>query len=233
MSKILLVEDDQTIRLTIEFALTKAGYAVTSASDGVEALEYAHNIAPDLILLDLMLPKVSGIEVAKSLRDHGNMVPIIMLTALDREEDKIRGLDAGADDYVTKPFSTDELLARIRSNMRRSGAGTASGTGVIEAGEMHIDLQAARVTVSGEPVTLRSKEYKLLVAMASRPGALATRQWLAREVWGEEFLSTSRTIDTHVRRIRKAVDKNGWSYIQTAHGMGYRFEPTKDERSER
>lgn len=224
MSSILLVEDDQTIRLTVEFALTKAGYAVTTASDGAAALEYAHSANPDLILLDLMLPKVSGLDVARSLRAHNDEVPIIMLTALDREEDKIRGLDAGADDYITKPFSTDELLARIRANMRRAGVSTSKSSGVIDAGELHIDLDAARVSVAGEPVELRSKEYKLLVAMASRPGALSTRQWLAEEVWGEEFLSTSRTIDTHVRRIRKAIDRNGWTYIQTAHGMGYRFE---------
>ena len=224
MSSILLVEDDQTIRLTVEFALTKAGYAVTTASDGATALEYVHSANPDLVLLDLMLPKVSGIDVARNQRAPNNDVPIIMLTALDREEDKIRGLDAGADDYITKPFSTDELLARIRANMRRAGVSTSKSSGSIDAGELHIDLDAARVSVAGEPVELRSKEYKLLVAMASRPGALSTRQWLAEEVWGEEFLSTSRTIDTHVRRIRKAIDRNGWTYIQTAHGMGYRFE---------
>ncbi|MGI6590455.1 MAG: response regulator transcription factor [Eggerthellaceae bacterium] len=229
MPSILLVEDDQTIRLTVEFALTKAGYAVTTAPDGKTALEYAETTNPNLILLDLMLPKVSGIDVARTLRAHNNTVPIIMLTALDREKDKIRGLDAGADDYITKPFSTDELLARIRANMRRAGISTSKRTGKIEAGELSIDLDAARVTVAGEPVTLRSKEYKVLVALASRPGALATRQWLALEVWGEEFLSTSRTIDTHIRRIRKAIDRNGWTYIQTAHGMGYRFEPTKKE----
>lgn len=229
MSSILLVEDDQTIRLTVEFALTKAGYAVTTASDGATALEYAHSANPDLILLDLMLPKVSGLDVARNLRAHNDEVPIIMLTALDREEDKIRGLDAGADDYITKPFSTDELLARIRANMRRAGISTSKSSGTIDAGELHIDLDAARVTVAGEPVELRSKEYKLLVAMASRPGALSTRQWLAEEVWGEEFLSTSRTIDTHVRRIRKAIDRNGWTYIQTAHGMGYRFEAIQSE----
>lgn len=225
MPSILLVEDDQTIRLTVEFALTKAGYAVTTAPDGKAALEYAETTDPDLILLDLMLPKVSGLDVVRVLRDSKNNVPIIMVTAIDREKDKIRGLDAGADDYITKPFSTDELLARIRANMRRAGISATKRTGKIEAGELSIDLDAARVTVAGEPVALRSKEYKVLVALASRPGALATRQWLALEVWGEEFLSTSRTIDTHVRRIRKAIDKNGWTYIQTAHGMGYRFDP--------
>lgn len=229
MPSILLVEDDQTIRLTVEFALTKAGYAVTTAADGERALECAETANPDLVLLDLMLPKVSGLEVARTLRARNDDVPIIMLTALDREQDKIRGLDAGADDYITKPFSTEELLARIRANMRRAGLGASRLPSTIEAGELSIDLDAARVSVAGNPVSLRSKEYKLLVAMASRPGALTTRQWLAQEVWGEEFLPTSRTIDTHVRRIRKAIDRNGWTYIQTAHGMGYRFEPKHAE----
>ena len=176
-----------------------------------------------------MLPRLSGLEVARDLRAHNDEVPIIMLTALDREEDKIRGLDAGADDYITKPFSTDELLARIRANMRRAGVSTSQHAGIIRAGELEIDVDAARVRVAGKIVELRTKEYKLLVALASRPGALATRQWLAEEVWGEEFLSTSRTIDTHVRRIRKAIDKDGWTYIQTAHGMGYRFEAIRED----
>lgn len=229
MPSILLVEDDQTIRITVEFALTKAGYAVTTATDGEAALECAYKVNPDLILLDLMLPRLSGLEVARDLRAHNDEVPIIMLTALDREEDKIRGLDAGADDYITKPFSTDELLARIRANMRRAGVSTSQHAGTIKAGELEIDVDAARVRVAGKVVDLRTKEYKLLVALASRPGALATRQWLAEEVWGEEFLSTSRTIDTHVRRIRKAIDKDGWTYIQTAHGMGYRFEAIHED----
>ncbi|MGI6032930.1 MAG: response regulator transcription factor, partial [Coriobacteriales bacterium] len=155
MPSILLVEDDQTIRLTVEFALTKAGYAVTTAPDGQSALEYARTANPDLILLDLMLPKISGLDVARTLRAHNDTVPIIMLTALDREEDKIRGLDAGADDYITKPFSTDELLARIRANMRRAGINSSRHTGKIEAGELIIDLDAARVTVAGEVVQLR------------------------------------------------------------------------------
>ncbi len=223
MSSILLVEDDQTIRLTVEFSLTKAGYEVTSVGDGEQALRCAYAIDPDLILLDVMLPKKSGFEVVRDLREHNDEVPVIMLTALDREEDKVKGLDAGADDYITKPFSTKELLARIRANMRRATMGTTTHTGIIEAGQLKIDVDAARVFVNGEEVFLRSKEYALLVAMASRPDALCTRQWLAQEVWGEDFLSTSRTIDTHVRRIRKAIERNGWTYIQTAHGMGYRF----------
>ena len=226
MADILLVEDDKTIRITTEFALTREGYAVTCAADGATGLASAREAKPDLVLLDVMLPKMTGIEVARALREAGDEVPIIMLTALDGDADKVRGLDAGADDYITKPFSTAELLARVRAHLRRSQLhGQAPGEDArIEAGQLCIDKGAARVLVAGQPVELRSKEYALLVALAQRPGKLCTRQWIAEQVWDEEFLSTSRTIDTHVRRIRKAINRDGWTYIQTAHGMGYRFE---------
>ena len=207
MPRILLVEDDKTIQMTLEFALTRADYEVTSVSDGVSALEAARLTSPDLIL-----------------RAEGSNVPIIMLTALDRDEDKVAGLDSGADDYMTKPFSTTELLARIRANLRRATREGQRSDPVIEAGQLRIDTQAARVTVGGEPVRLRSKEYALLVALATHHGALCSRQWLTQEVWAETFLPTSRTIDTHVRRLRQAIERDGWTYIQTERGMGYRFE---------
>ena len=229
MAQILLVEDDKTIRIATEFALTQAGYEVSVAADGAQGFETAKKINPDIILLDLMLPKMSGFEVAERLRKDGNDVPIIMLTALDREEDKIKGLDAGADDYITKPFSTKELLARVRANLRRVRPHENETKTTIEVGNLCIDTQAARVTVAGQTIDLRSKEYALLLTLATHPGVLCTRDWIANQVWGEEFLSTSRTIDTHVRRVRKAINKDGWSYIQTAHGMGYRFEPKHKE----
>ena len=225
MATILLAEDDQTIRMTVEFALVKAGYEVTAVADGETALQAAYSAHPDLILLDLMLPRKSGFEVASDLRAHNNNVPIIMVTALDQEQDKIHGLDAGADDYITKPFSVNELLARIRANLRRAQAKTMEHGSIITAGEMTIDVDNAVVTIAGKPVSLRNKEYRLLVAMAQRRGALCTRQWLSEEVWGESFVNSSRTIDTHVRRVRKAIDADGWTYIQTVQGMGYRFEP--------
>lgn len=225
MPSILLVEDDKTIRLALGFTLTNEGYELTVATDGAQGLEMARTADPDLILLDIMLPKLSGLEVARLLRNDGNKVPIIMLTALDQEADKIAGLDAGADDYVTKPFSTAELLARVRANMRRRMRPDADRPAQIDAGELHMDLAAARVLVKGSPVRLRKKEYQLLFALASRPGVLCTRQWLSREIWGEAFLPTSRTIDTHIKRLRKVIDHDGWTYIHTEHGMGYRFEP--------
>lgn len=224
MPNILLVEDDKTIRLALQFSLTHEGYEVTVAADGVQGLDIAQSGGPDLILLDVMLPKLSGLEVARALREAGDDVPIIMLTALDRESDKIAGLDAGADDYVTKPFSTAELLARVRANLRRHGATHAQTSERIVAGALEIDPVATRVYVGGSPVRLRHKEYLLLFALASRSGALCTRQWLSQEVWGEAFLPTSRTIDTHIRRLRKAIERDGWTYIHTEHGMGYRFE---------
>lgn len=230
MSTILLVEDDPTIRLTMEFALTKAGYAVSSCENGLAGLERAQEIEPDLILLDIMLPGMNGFDIATKLRETDSTTPIIMLTALDRNEDKIRGLDAGADDYITKPFSTEVLLARIRANMRRAQVHAPQSKEIIEFGDMSIDVPNSRVKIKGEVIELRSKEYGLLLALASRPGALCRREWLAKEVWQEDFLSTSRTIDVHIRRIRKAVEEpSDYLYIHTVHGMGYRFEPVKDQ----
>lgn len=226
MQQILLVEDDKTIRLTLEFALTREGYAVSSAADGAEGLEAARTTDPDLILLDLMLPHVSGTEIARSLRASGCDTPIIMLTALDTEADKVAGLDAGADDYVTKPFSTAELLARVRAQLRRTHH-EPQLTETIVAGPLTIDPVAMRVEIDGEPVRLRAKEYRLLSVLAARRGALCTRQYLTQEVWNEVFLPTSRTLDTHIRRLRKAIQVDGWSFISTEHGMGYRFEPTQ------
>jgi DNA-binding response OmpR family regulator len=227
MAHILLVEDDKSIRMALDFALTRAGYEVSCAANGSEGLEAARTVKPDLILLDILLPKLSGIEVARNLRSSGSKTPIIMLTALDGDGDKIAGLDAGADDYVTKPFSTPELLARIRANLRRQGLGNAP-SGTIVAGPLTIDIDATRVTLDGKPVKLRTKEYALLLALATHQGALCTRQWLAQEVWGEVFLPTSRTIDTHVRRLRKALDGTSWTFVQTEHGMGYRFDPIQE-----
>ena len=182
MSSILLIEDDKTIRLALGFTLTNEGYELTVATDGAQGLEVARTADPDLILLDVMLPKLSGLEVARLLRSDGNKVPIIMLTALDQEVDKVAGLDAGADDYVTKPFSTAELLARVRANMRRRMESGIDKPSQIDVGALHLDMNGARVLVAGEPVKLRKKEYQLLFALASKPGVLCTRQWLSREI---------------------------------------------------
>lgn len=228
MSTILVVEDDPIIRQTVEYALRRAGFEARSAADGPSALALAEEVDPDLVLLDLMLPGMDGYEIAGRLRAGGRDAAIIMVTALDTERDKVRGLDAGADDYITKPFSMDELLARVRANLRRVKAReTLADDRVIEVGDLLIEPASFKVSVAGTPARLRLKEFQLLLAMAKRPGQLCTRQTLAEEVWGYEHMTSSRTIDVHVRRVRQAIeDPSRYIYIHTVHGMGYRFEPT-------
>ncbi len=227
MARILIVEDDPIIRQTVEYALKRAGFEVASSGDGLEALDLARAIAPDLVVLDLMLPGIDGYEFAEELRKTDTETAIIMVTALDQERDKVRGLDAGADDYMTKPFSMEELLARVRANLRRvREREVLQDDRVIEVGDLRIEPSELRVFVKGVPVKLRLKEFQLLLALASTPGALRTRQYLAQEVWGYDFLPSSRTIDVHIRRLRQAVeDPSDLVFIHTVHGMGYRFDP--------
>lgn len=228
MTTILLIEDDPTIRLTTEFSLTKHGYAVSSCEDGISGYETALSIEPDLILLDVMLPGMNGFEVASKLRKEGFNSPILMLTALDADEDKIKGLDAGADDYVTKPFSTEVLLARIRANLRRTEMDEVSMSKPQTYGDLTLDIENSTASVKGKPLKLRSKELALLFALAERQGMLCRRTWLTQKVWKEDYLSTSRTIDVHIRRLRSVLDEvSDYRYIHTVHGMGYRFEPIK------
>ena len=227
MTNILVVEDDPIIRQTVEYSLKRAGFSVNVVADGALALKAAEHLQPDLVLLDLMLPGMDGYEIAERLRAEDKETAIIMVTALDTERDKVRGLDAGADDYITKPFSMEELLARVRANLRRVRVrDTLADERVIEIGDLLIEPKSFRVSVAGEKVRLRLKEFQLLVALAERPGELATRQILAEEVWGYDHLPSSRTIDVHVRRLRQAVeDPSQYVYVHTVHGMGYRFEP--------
>jgi len=227
MATILVVEDDPIIRQTVEYSLKRAGFSVHSVADGGDALEAAAAIKPDLVLLDLMLPTLDGYQIAERLRADDKETAIVMVTALDTERDKVRGLDAGADDYITKPFSMEELLARVRANLRRVRTKeTLADESTLEVGDLVIEPKSFRISVAGRPVKLRLKEFQLLLALARREGQLATRQILAEEVWGYEHLPSSRTIDVHVRRVRQAVeDHSEYIYIHTVHGMGYRFEP--------
>ena len=227
MARILIVEDDPIIRQTVEYALKRAGFDTASSGDGLEALDIARAVQPDLILLDLMLPSLDGYQFAEELRHFDKEVAIIMVTALDTASNKVRGLDVGADDYMTKPFSMEELLARVRANLRRvREREVLKGDALIEIGDLRIEPRELRASVKGEPAKLRLKEFQLLVALASHPGALRTRQHLASEVWGYDFLPSSRTIDVHIRRLRQAIeDPSDNIYIHTVHGMGYRFEP--------
>lgn len=227
VAAVLIVEDDPIIRQTVDYALRRAGFDTRLAADGRTGLEIALSERPDLVLLDLMLPGIDGYTFAAELRRSDTDAAIIMVTALSEERDKVRGLDAGADDYLTKPFSMEELLARVRANLRRvKEREVLRADEVIEVGDLVIEPSQFRVTVRGNAARLRLKEFQLLVALARNPGQLMTRHRLAEEVWGYEFLPSSRTIDVHVRRLRQAVeDPSAFSYVHTVHGLGYRFEP--------
>ena len=223
VAEILIVEDDEVIMGTLAYNLSRNGFGVSQATSGNEALRMARNLRPDLILLDVMLPGESGIEVCERIRERDQEVVIVMVTAKDAEEDKVRGFEAGADDYVTKPFSMKELVARINANLKRSETGQRGK--ILEAGDLQLDTKNFTVRVGGNPLDLRLKEFELLAALASAPGELKSREELAKEVWGHAGVGSSRTIDVHIRRIRAALDeKSSYRYIHTVRGLGYRFE---------
>jgi DNA-binding response OmpR family regulator len=222
-AEILIVEDDEVIMGTLAYNLSRQGYGVSQATSGAEALRIARRLRPDLILLDVMLPGESGIEVCERIRERDRDVVIVMVTAKDAEDDKVRGFEAGADDYVTKPFGMKELVARINANLKRSETG---GRGkILEAGDLQLDTKNFTASVGGDPLDLRLKEFELLAALASAPGELKSREELAKEVWGHAGVGSSRTIDVHIRRIRAALEeRSSYRYIHTARGLGYRFE---------
>jgi DNA-binding response OmpR family regulator len=230
VAEILRVEDDGVIMGTLAYNLSRQGFAVKGATTGAEALGIARKLRPDLILLDLMLPGESGIEVCKRIRELDEEVVIVMVTAKDAEDDKVRGFEAGADDYVTKPFGMKELVARINANLKRSDTG---GRGkILEAGDLQLDTKNFTARAGGEPLDLRLKEFELLVALASAPEELKSREELAKEVWGHAGVGTSRTIDVHIRRIRAALEeRSSYQYIHTARGLGYRFEAKPKSRA--
>lgn len=232
-AQILIVEDDPIIRQTVDYAMRRAGFTTRSSGDGVEALQIATETRPDLILLDLMLPGIDGFEFADRIRRVDPEVAIIMVTALGEQGDTVRGLEAGADDYVTKPFSMEELLARVRANLRRvRERAVLEADETIEIGDLVIEPAQLRAQVAGRLVRLRLKEFQLLLALAREPGRLMTRQKLAQEVWGYDHLASSRTIDVHIRRLRQSLeDPSAYTYIQTVHGVGYRFEPQPKDAS--
>jgi DNA-binding response OmpR family regulator len=226
MARILIVEDDPIIRQTVDYALRRAGFDTLTAEDGTEGLRLALAEFPDLIVLDLMLPGIDGYRFAEEVRRKDTEVAIVMVTALDQERDKVRGLDAGADDYITKPFSMEELLARVRANLRRVRERVALESDVVlEIGDLMIEPAQFRASAAGAPLSLRLKEFQLLLALARNDGMLMSRQRLASDVWGYDFLPSSRTIDVHIRRLRQALDEHSaYDYVHTVHGLGYRFE---------
>jgi DNA-binding response OmpR family regulator len=222
-AEILIVEDDEVIMGTLAYNLSRQGFGVQGATTGAEALRIARRMRPDLILLDVMLPGESGIEVCERIRERDQDVVIVMVTAKDAEEDKVRGFEVGADDYVTKPFSMKELVARINANLKRSETGQRGK--VLEAGDLQLDTKNFTAHIREEPLDLRLKEFELLAALASAPGELKSREELAKEVWGHAGVGSSRTIDVHIRRIRAALEaRSSYQYIHTARGLGYRFE---------
>jgi DNA-binding response OmpR family regulator len=230
VAEILIVEDDEVIMGTLVYNLSRLGFEVKGATTGAEALKMARKLRPGLILLDIMLPGESGIEVCKRIRECDQDVVIVMVTAKDAEEDKVRGFEAGADDYVTKPFSMKELVARINANLKRSETGQRGK--VLEAGDLQLDTKNFTARVGEELLDLRLKEFELLAALASAPGELKSREELAKEVWGHAGVGSSRTIDVHIRRIRAALEeRSSYQYIHTARGLGYRFEAKPKDRA--
>lgn len=231
--KILVVEDEPTLRETLEYNLTRHGYQVCTATDGYAALETARRERPDLIVLDLMLPGLDGVEVCRILRQE-TTIPILMLTARAEEVDKVVGLEVGADDYVTKPFSMRELLARIRAQMRRVRLmrEEAAATEGAPAGErlvfddLVIDTARGQAFVRGKPLRLKPKEYELLVFLARHRGFVLSRDLILEQVWGWDFIGGSRTVDVHVRWLREKIeaDPANPARIVTVRGAGYRFE---------
>jgi DNA-binding response OmpR family regulator len=230
MKKILIVEDDATIVLGLERALHNEHYETLAADTGPEGLRLAKEHHPDLLILDLMLPGMSGLEICKRLRDEKIMTPVIMLTAKVEEEDKVLGLELGADDYVTKPFSLRELLARVRAQLRREEA-TATLPPVpkmekYEFSEVEIDFKRREVRKSGKLQDLTNREFHLLEYFVHHPGELLTRDRLLGEIWGYQTYTTTRTVDSHILRLRKHIepDPENPRYIKTIRGAGYLFE---------
>jgi two-component system alkaline phosphatase synthesis response regulator PhoP len=225
--KILLIEDDRDIVELVRYNLEKDGYQVSASGDGVTGLAQLRKSPPDLLLLDLMLPKLSGLEICKEIRRDAalNRLPILMLTARGDEADRIVGLELGADDYVTKPFSPRELAARVKALLRRVEPGGATEK-LIEVGPLRIDPASYRVTRAGKPVPLSTLEFRLLYYLASRPNKVFSRDQLLDAVWGTERFVTPRSVDVYVRRLREKIeaDSQNPTYVKTVRGAGYLFE---------
>ncbi len=224
MKRLLLVEDEPGLVLTLTDRLTREGYAVTSTSDGESGLERACREPFDLILLDVMLPRLGGFDVLRELRRRNIESPVIVLTARGQVVDKVVGLKLGADDYVTKPFEMMELLARIEAKLRRAPA-TAHPTEGYQFGDVRVDFRRAEATKGGEPLDLSAREFQLLRYFIEHRGATLTREELLNEVWGYNAMPSTRTVDVHVAWLRQKIEPNSRhpQYILTVHGMGYKF----------
>ncbi len=225
MTRVLVVEDEESISEALAFMLRKEGFEVSVASDGAAALDEFDRAGADLVLLDLMLPGTSGTEVCRSLRSRSN-VPVIMLTAKDGEIDKVVGLELGADDYVTKPFSMRELVARIRAVLRRGAESEDLLPGVVEAGPVRMDVDRHTVSIRGQAMPMPLKEFDLLEMLLRNAGRVLTRGQLIDRVWGSDYVGDTKTLDVHVKRLRAKVEGDPAQprHIITVRGLGYKFE---------
>jgi two-component system phosphate regulon response regulator PhoB len=227
---VMIVEDEASLVTMLRYNLEKEGYNVTEASDGEEAVTVADETPPDAVILDWMLPRMSGIEVCRQLRrkNETRSVPIIMLTARSEETDKVRGLNVGADDYMTKPFSMPELVARVRALLRRAKPSQAKGQ--LSFGDILLDLDAHRVSRGGRHIHLGPTEFRLLQYLMERPGTVFSREELLNGVWGPDIYVEPRTVDVHIRRLRKALNtENGADVIRTVRAAGYALDSTGDQ----
>lgn len=226
MPRILLIEDEESLGEALQYQLSREGYEVERETDGAAGLARFETAGADLVLLDLMLPGMSGEDICKRIR-QSSPVPVIMLTAKSDEIDKVLGLELGADDYVTKPFSSRELLARIKAVLRRASTGDESSDGVLEGGGVRVDLDRFEVTVRGEGVRLTRKEFDLIELLMSNAGRALTRETLIDRVWGSDYFGDTRTLDVHMKRLRSKleVDPHRPRHLLTVRGVGYRFAP--------
>lgn len=226
MSKILIVEDEEALSDPPAFLLGREGFQTIVVDNGLDALPVFDREGADLVLLDVMLPGMSGMEVCRKLREVSS-VPIIMLTAKDSELDKVLGLELGADDYVTKPYSARELIARIRAVLRRRSAETDSATeSVLQGGPVRMDIDRHVVTVNGEEISMPLKEFELLEILLRNVGRVMTRGQLIERVWGADYVGDTKTLDVHIKRLRSKIepDSSAPQYVVTVRGLGYKFE---------
>ena len=224
--QILVVEDDDAIAAFVTTVLEREGYAVTWVQTGQEALSHIQDNTPHLVLLDLMLPgDVNGLQVCQAIRREEVYIPIIIVTAKDEDVDKIVGLELGADDYITKPFNTRELLARVRAVLRLAHSGETRNCERLQVGPLEIDLAGREVQIEGRSTPLTPKEFDLLVVLARNRGRVFGRETLLQQVWGYDYLGDSRTVDVHVQRLRSKLepDPRHPRYLLTVHGIGYKF----------
>ena len=222
---VLVVEDEPNLLAAFKYTLESEGYDALTAADGATGLRMAREKSPDIVVLDVQLPEIGGLEICRLLRRESS-VPIIMLTANGEEDDRVEGLDMGADDYVVKPFSMKELLARIRSALRRSAGGAARTPDAVVSGNLVIDLAGHTATLNDEPLNMKPREFALIAHLASNRGRAFTRDQILERLWGHDYIGDSRTVDVHVRWLREKIepDPSKPRRIVTIRGVGYRFD---------